>query len=349
MKTIQNIQALRGIAVLLVVLFHLVIIEQKYGGSKTILPDFLKFGMFGVDLFFVISGFVMATITRGKFQNTNQAIRFLYHRVSRIYPTYWVYSFLVLGIFFFNPLLVNSSQGNEVNVLASFLLIPSETLPLVMVGWTLIHEMYFYLVLFFILLFNQEKNFYKAMLLWVVVVIVVDVTLELNSPLARLVFNPLTIEFVLGCFLAIHFYHENYKPFKGGLLLFVALVGFMAAIYGQNIYHHSTGYIDPEGWWRILIYGVPSLLIVFSCVNAERNGFVIHSSLITIGDASYSIYLSHVLTLSAAGRIWGIFSSDLSWGNYVIIVILLVLAILVGILSYRYVEKPLLTYSRKTA
>lgn len=64
-------------------------IEQKYGGTQTILPDFFNFGMFGVDLFFVISGFVMIAVTRGKFQNLKQATRFIYHRASRIYPAYW--------------------------------------------------------------------------------------------------------------------------------------------------------------------------------------------------------------------------------------------------------------------
>ena len=125
MEKLLNIQALRGVAVISVVLFHLVTIEKKYGGPKTFLPDIFNFGMFGVDLFFVISGFVMIAVTRGKFQNTKQAIRFLYRRASRIYPTYWVYSILVLMVFWFNPTLVNSSQGNQVDILASFLLIPS--------------------------------------------------------------------------------------------------------------------------------------------------------------------------------------------------------------------------------
>jgi exopolysaccharide production protein ExoZ len=93
---IQNIQALRGIAVLSVVFFHLLMIERKYGGSRTILPDLFQFGMFGVDLFFVISGFVMFTVSRGKFQIPKQTLRFIYHRMARIYPTYWVYSILVL-------------------------------------------------------------------------------------------------------------------------------------------------------------------------------------------------------------------------------------------------------------
>lgn len=76
MNKLQNVQALRGVAVLAVVFFHLIIIERRYGGVDTILPDWLAFGMFGVDLFFVISGFVMVTVTQGKFQNLRQALLF---------------------------------------------------------------------------------------------------------------------------------------------------------------------------------------------------------------------------------------------------------------------------------
>lgn len=349
MKRVQNIQALRGVAVLSVVLFHLMTIEKKYGGTKTILQDFFSFGMFGVDLFFVISGFVMIAVTRGKFQNTKQAIRFLYHRASRIYPIYWVYSILVLGLFFVKPSLVNSSQGNQVDILASFLLLPSEILPLVMVGWTLIHEMYFYLIFFIVLLITPEKRIVNVLLLWGVLILVFNTSLELNNPFANLIFHPLTIEFISGNFLAILFYRTSNKSLKTGSLLAMAFIGFIAAIYGHNLYQHFTGHIDPQGWWRILIFGMPALLMVFCFINAERNGLVIHSALTKIGDASYSIYLSHVLTLSAAGRIWSVYSSDSIYDNYMMIPAMFILVIIVGMVSYRYVEKPLLTYSRRIA
>lgn len=349
MKKILNIQALRGVAVISVVLFHLAVIEKKYGGTKTFLPDFFNFGMFGVDLFFVISGFVMIAITRGRYQNTKQAIRFLYHRVSRIYPTYWVYSLLVLVIFLLRPSLVNSSQGNQVDILASFLLLPSETLPLVMVGWTLIHEMYFYLVFFLILLTFAEKHVIKALLMWAAIVVLFNASLESGNPYTQLIFHPLTIEFISGCFIAIVFYSAKRLFLKNSFLLTVALISVVAAIYGHILYQQYYGYTDPQGWWRILIFGVPAMLLVFCFVHAEVNGFIIHASLIKIGDASYSIYLSHILTLSAVGRVWSVFSSDSLYDNYLIVPVLFILAIIVGMFSYRYVEKPLLSYCRSVA
>lgn len=349
MNKIINIQALRGMAVLLVVLFHLMTIERKYGGSVNILPRLLNYGMSGVDLFFVISGFVMVAVTKGRFQSIKHAIQFLYNRISRIYPTYWVYSLLALGVFMFKPALVNSSQGNEVNILASFLLLPSDKLPLVMVGWTLIHEMYFYLVYFFIILLVSEKHLATVLGLWGAVIIGVNLSMELNSPFESLVFNSLTIEFIIGCFIAIYFFQDNNKYSRMDLLLSIAFVGFIAFIYGWCLYHHFTGSVDLQGWRRVLIFGLPAVLIVFGFVNAERNGFVFHSSLVKIGDASYSIYLSHVFTLNAVGRIWHGFSFNSRWDHFIFIPVLLGSTIIVGFLSYRYIERPLMIYSKKMA
>ena len=157
MQKIVNIQALRGIAAVSVVAFHLIPIEAKYGSGESILPNFFEFGMFGVDLFFVISGFVMASLTKGQFQNASNGLTFLYQRLSRIYPVYWFYSALVLMVFFIQPTWVNSAQGNQINILSSFLLWPEATLPLINVGWTLIHEMYFYIIFTVFLFFVPEK------------------------------------------------------------------------------------------------------------------------------------------------------------------------------------------------
>jgi len=349
MRKLQNIQALRGIAVLSVVLFHLATIEQKYGGKNAILPEFFDFGMFGVDLFFVISGFVMVVVTKGKFQNIKQAVRFLYHRASRIYPTYWVYSILVLGVFIIRPSLFNRSLGNQVDILASFLLWPSENFPLVIVGWTLIHEIYFYVIFFIVLLITPEKHLFKAMLLWGSGVALSNLFLELASPISHLVFHPLTIEFISGCFLSILYFRINNQMLKTSSLLILALMGISAAIYGLDLYQDATGYIYPHGWWRILIFGVPATLLVFCFIYLERNGYVAHSIFIKVGDASYSIYLSHVLILTVTGKIWSTFSSDLAYDNVIILPVQLFLVIIAGIMSFNFIEKPLLAFSRRNA
>ena len=345
MNKLQNIQALRGIAVLSVLLFHLGVIEKKYGGSNTLLPDWLQFGMFGVDLFFVISGFVMVTVTRGKFGQMKSALLFLYHRVSRIYPLYWAYTTLALLVFIVQPSWVNNSQGNQVDILSSYLLFPGRLLPLVQVGWTLIHEVYFYVV-FFLLLLLPEKFFVPALFLWGVGIAVSG--FPVVPPLTRLVLHPLTFEFIAGCLLAVH-YH-NFRPVKvnGNVLVAIAGLGLAAAVVGYIQYHRATG-ASPLEFDEALYYGIPAVVIVFCITHAERNGVTLPGFLIQLGNISYSIYLSHLFTVNVVGRIWGGFATDSLLDNAIALTLAFALALAVGYASYRILELPLLKLTRKIA
>ena len=296
MSKLQSIQALRGVAVLAVVLFHLLTVEQKYGGTNTILSILFQFGMSGVDLFFVISGFVMVTVTRGKFQSCKNVFEFIFHRASRIYPTYWVYSILVLGVFLIKPSWVNSSQGNQVNIVASFLLLPSQTLPLVMVGWTLIHEMYFYLVFSLIMVLVPERKIFAALLLWGGSVVFLNLFLTSTTPTLKIITHPLTLEFIGGCILALLFQRKQFNIKRQTFIVSTLLV-FLVSLCVFKYYQYMTIKVEPQEWWRVFIFGIPAMLIVFFVINAERSGCIINRFLVKIGDASYSIYLSNYLSL----------------------------------------------------
>jgi exopolysaccharide production protein ExoZ len=302
--------------------------------------------MFGVDLFFVISGFVMVTVTRGKFQKARQALTFLYHRTSRIYPLYWVYTTMALIVFIIQPSWVNSSQGSQVDILASFLLLPDELLPLVQVGWTLIHEMYFYLVFFIILLLLPEKFLPASMLVWGAVIVIFGSSA--GNPTYNLIFHPLTIEFIAGCMLAWQYHKFAGLQTDGKWLVVIASAGMVAAILGYVYYAGQTG-SSPEGWWRLLYYGIPATIIVFCITHAERNGVILHGWLIQSGNASYSIYLSHLFTINVVGRIWSLFAVDAIFDNIIAILITFILVIVAGFVSYWYVETPLLHLTRKVA
>ncbi|MGZ8144984.1 MAG: acyltransferase family protein, partial [Methylosarcina sp.] len=153
----QSVQTLRGIAVLGIVGFHAMAIEKKYSGGDRLLPDFFRLGQSGVDLFFVISGFVIMSVTRGRFGCPRETLRFLWGRLTRIYPAYWFYFFLTAAIFFIRPGWVNTSQGRHPEFISSFFLLPADRLPLVMVAWTLIHELWFYLVFSVLLTLNERR------------------------------------------------------------------------------------------------------------------------------------------------------------------------------------------------
>ncbi|HEY5728910.1 MAG TPA: acyltransferase [Anaerolineales bacterium] len=347
MKKINNIQSLRGFAVLFVVFFHLFIVENKYSGFDTLLPATLQFGTFGVDLFFVISGFVMVTVTRGKFQNIKQSLRFLYHRLTRIYPLYWIYTLMALAVFLVQPAWVNSSQGNQISILESFLLLPSNILPLVQVGWTLIHEVYFYLVYFLVFLLIPESLLVYAIGGWGLIVVMANIAIKVWNPYLSLIFSPLTIEFLSGCLLAVVYYRREGSKFNLLTLIGAAVLILILALVAYEYYRTSTGQVAPLDWWRVLLYGLPAWMITYCLLYAERTGFIFHPSIARIGDASYSIYLSHLFTINVVGRVWAIFSVDGWFDNIFFVLITFAVVLLAGFLSYSMVENKLLGLSRK--
>jgi peptidoglycan/LPS O-acetylase OafA/YrhL len=210
MNKLRSIQALRGIAVLGVVAFHSLSIEKKYSGGDFLLPESLRLGQSGIDLFFVISGFVMVTVTKGRFAHSGEMMRFLWGRITRIYPTYWFYFFLTVVVFLIKPNWVNSSQNHQFQFISSFLLLPSDQLPLVMVAWSLTHELWFYLVLAVLLKFKEHLLF-PSLILWGAIIIIFNLlaTTDNLSPAARIALHPYSLEFIIGALVAIDISKKN--------------------------------------------------------------------------------------------------------------------------------------------
>src|SRR5882757_1242054 len=154
-KTLNCIQVARGLAAFMVVSFHMLPIESKYVGLK-ILPAAFWVGQIGVDIFFVISGFVMMISTENLIASRETALEFFRRRLVRIYPIYWFFALLVLPVYLVSPHLVNASQGNQVDLLRSFLLLPSQSLPIIAVAWSLVFELWFYLLFAVLLMFPRQ-------------------------------------------------------------------------------------------------------------------------------------------------------------------------------------------------
>ena len=153
----------------------------------------------------------MIAVTRSTVQSKKEIQRFLYHRVARIYPLYWFYSSIILCIYFIQPGMVNSSQGNQVNILASFLLLPQNLLPLVNVGWTLIHEVYFYTV-FAVLLFFPKKYLLHGLIVWGCLVVVGHSNFSgSDNAFFGKYFHPLTLEFIIGCMMGMLYFSRSIK------------------------------------------------------------------------------------------------------------------------------------------
>jgi exopolysaccharide production protein ExoZ len=217
-----SIQVCRGLAAIFVVLAHLHNVELKY--FRTNIMGVFQYGVLGVDLFFVISGIVISAVTVGKFSNRGYAKTFLYHRLARIYPVYWVYSVIVLVAFLYNPLWINAGSGHRANILASFLLIPTNLSMLVMQGWTLSYELYFYFIFFLLLLLVPERNAPFFLALWGVSISIASLILVPAQPVLGLITSPSGLEFLAGCVI-FHLYRRGVlRPAAGVVLITVAFM-----------------------------------------------------------------------------------------------------------------------------
>lgn len=345
MEKLQSIQVLRGLAVLGVVLFHCLSIESKYFAGAKVLPKVFELGQSGVDLFFVISGFVMVTVTKGRHGLPFESWRFLWARLTRIYPTYWFYFLLTAGIFSIRPDWVNASQGHQVDFFSSFFLLPSNRLPLVMVAWSLIHELWFYLVFALFIAF-PERILLPLLLAWAFVVIAANfIFVNFNlAPIVQITLHPYTIEFIIGALSALVSLriHRVLTKLKLTVALIIVFAGLIIAAH--------FGIFNQPNMLRAVFFGLLYGFAMAVVVIAERTDLLrVPSLLLVFGNASYTIYLSHLLVLSAAGRLWSMwFPVD---ANRVTIIVIfsamLGLVAIYGWLAYRFVELPVLQLSRQ--
>jgi exopolysaccharide production protein ExoZ len=337
---LPSLQVLRGIAANLVVTYHLFLVDEKFTGGT--LPHFLYYGTAGVDVFFVLSGFIMAAVAG---QNVGP-VQFLWRRVLRIYPTYWIVSLIVLAVSLTSPELVNSSIHEPISVWRSFLLIPQRTLPLLAVGWTLIHEMYFYVIFALILFFRVSVR--AGLMVWALSLgigwLLIPSAEIASSPVLRLVMSPLTAEFMMGAAVGLLYrntgVHTARAAGAAGLFGLVASIGILAPALALD---------DGPSleMWRVVLFGAPSALIIYSLADLKlRAPTWCWAGLVALGDWSYSTYLVHVLVVAASGRIIA-FGVPAGAGAAVLLVTAgLLLANLAGAALFYGFERPVLRASK---
>ena len=337
-RKIVNIQALRGIAALMVLLPHLRNYDIRFGGDHLPGHALWEVGNAGVDLFFVISGFVMVATTLGKFGRAGEPGRFLFRRAVRIYPLYWVISLLVLPVYLKHRDLVNAHDGTaRLSIWKSFLLLPQGPSPLIAQGWTLIHELYFY-VIFALMLSLKERWLPMMVVVWGVLVTAGYYALPHTTSVIDIAVNPLTLEFILGCFIAL----ASHRLTRGGLPIFIAGI-ILLCVLGP----HATDLHNP--WQRVGYFGAPAALVVLGSVCIERSGMVMPKWLVATGDASYSFYLTQGLVLAAVSR-WAWEKKHIHTGrlpNLLTVVAMSVAAIIAAFVCYRLVELPLVAITKK--
>jgi exopolysaccharide production protein ExoZ len=286
------IQMLRGVAASLVVFTHFGDLPAHSWVKDS---GFSQLGTSGVDLFFVISGFIMVYTTRG-LAGGSDALQFLRKRVHRIYPLYWLWT-TVLLVLWLCGLAYTSHRFPIAYIVGSYTLIPSYLegaaypfFPLLIQGWTLSFEMLFYLVFAAGILIDVKRwlPIFLAgsfALLWLA-----GRPLSPHSGLKYLVSSTIVIEFLFGVLAA-----QMILPMaKYGRSVAISL---MCA--GAFLFLCSTVFHSSADWTRFLVYGIPAATLVLGA--AMMGSRPMNKALLYLGNASYSIYLSHFFFALAFG------------------------------------------------
>ena len=335
---LTQIQLLRAIAALLVLVAHLGVVEAKYA-IDPILPNWLSTGFAGVDLFFVISGFIMARLADEAARGPGVAGAFILARAGRIYPLYWVVTAVVTAIWLVRPDMVFASNAAP-DLFRSFLLLPDEAPPILAVGWTLVHEMYFYAIFALILLLPQTA-FFPALLIWAALVVGGQFArIGAASPEASIVFHPLTFEFIAGAVAGFGF--PRYASRLGAMALVLGVAGMATAIgvlFATGLWSDSAFWNG--SWLRPALFAAPGALLVFGLAARDTIGRSAPPLLAHLGDQSYALYLTHVLSLSAVGRAWQAipqFASPMD--NVIALFVMVLVAYIAAEIAFRLVDKP---------
>ena len=239
---IAEIQALRAFAAFLVLFYHIRETELAHAaltGSKTApLMNIFDTGFAGVDLFFAVSGFVMVYVTYKIPASLHRTGDFWLARVFRIYPTWWLYCalFSVLCLIMAGTLWIPGSINPATTdpslfLLKSWFLIPQPDLPQINVGWTLVHEIHFYMV-FGLLLLLPRKMLLAALLVWAALLVAIRFAypaLEMRSSYLAIALSPYSLEFIGGAF-AGWLVVTGRRRFALPVLL-LGLAGFAAGLY----------------------------------------------------------------------------------------------------------------------
>ncbi len=301
---LTTVQALRAIAALLVTIYHLFLNEQAgitNNGSSEVssLLDLTRNGFAGVDMFFVISGFIMVYVTDTASHGKFTSLDFLLARLARIYPLWWLFSLLflimiIVGTGQLTPASYGIADDQTASyLLRSFMLWPQEKLPYIVVGWTLIHELYFYLV-FAGFLLAPRAWLPGLTALWCAALLLGTAagfaTAQAANNVLSLVFHPLTLEFILGMGVGL------------AVTKNVRRLALPALVAGTAVFVAALLLFTPEmtglsmNWSRIAVFGLPSALILYGLVSLElQQGWTASSRLVYLGDASYALYLCHLV------------------------------------------------------
>jgi peptidoglycan/LPS O-acetylase OafA/YrhL len=317
-----NIQILRAIAAINVVIAHSVYFAISNNFNSYFAFFFKDWGTNGVDIFFVISGFVIYYIYKKK---NRSGFDFILRRMKRIIPLYWFYSLVLFIFFLLFPILFNKFSTDFNHLFLSLFFLSGiffNKLPVYPLGWTLEIEFFYYLIFgLFIILTGKKKYFLFFIMLFII--------------LSSWKINSIFIEFLFGILIGIIFFSNN-KKLKyiiskfSSMILLAGIISLFLSLFISLNYN------------RIVLYGIPSFFIVLAAVFLKQNS---NKILIFLGNASYSIYLTHFLILGIFFKLAKFLIPN--FDPTILFLFSIIICLLIGSALYLIIEKRIIKYLRQ--
>ena len=349
---ISSIQTLRALAALSVVIGHaqafIGLPMEKLGQTFT-WSYLLPWGA-GVDLFFVISGFIMVYASEKLFAAQGGAKIFLWRRLTRIAPLYWCATLLLLV----KNAIQHKPPAEFPAIVASFLFIPFDSAgtgiprPVYELGWTLNYEMFFYLV-FALCLFARREMAVTLAALALAVLVLLGAAFPAANPLWQVWTQPIILEFVLGMALSLAVRRQFVLP---GIWRFSLVLLGTAAIFHDFLQSQSQPHVwvTPNDLTRVAAWGIPAAMIMAGCVlkaaRVTRENYLLAAGK-HLGDASYALYLFHPLVLGAFSALWFALGVNKWLPAGVGVAASVVLSVGVSLLVYRWFERPVTQFLQR--
>ena len=319
-KEILSLQYLRALAAIGVLLYHRI--------------EIFSIGTHGVDLFFVISGFVMIATTDAK-EKTPSA--FLLDRIIRVVPMYWL-AILAGGLLVLVGIPVHRYETDVVSLISSMLFIPylnahGEAWPVILQGWTLNYEMYFYAI-FSLILFAPQSLRVWALAACFCVLVALGEAIPSQGAISTTYTSPLLLEFLAGTILG-RIYGLTLRNVS--VLRALMIAGLLAA-----------GLFACSYFFGRLAWGGLAVLIVASALTSERLGWVPNMPWLKfLGAASFSIYIFQQLFFTLSGNLFAALT-QLSGINFQYLLFWRPMDVVIaaggGALIYMFIENPVGRY-----
>ena len=348
MQQVVAIQILRAVAASMVVFHHV-----QNDAARTALEagasfntSFLLPWSAGVDLFFVVSGFVMVVSSQKLFAVAGGAAHFLSRRVARIVPLYWLATTIALVAALRGAAAGRVPAPGLGEIVASYLFMPFPRVldaaprPVLSLGWTLEYEMFFY-ALFACFIWLERGKAVAAVAATLAALVVFNTLADPHNVALAFWSDPIVLEFALGMGLALLWRRGLRLSATGALALGAA--GLVAlALDSMDSSSTPIDAVDPNGFLRLFSWGFPMAVVLAAAVfgPAPRESRIVRG-LARIGDASYALYLFHPLALIALRKAWTALHLATWLGYWPLVALSSLASIALALVVWRWIEKPM--------